>query len=209
MHISKAGFIAAAVLSFSSIARAEIIKLKSGQEIEGTILKESKDSILLDAGIDTPVTYFRDEIQAILPQPQAPAVPVEDVHQKADTLENQAVELIAADQMERGLALMDQAIALDPAAQRWMNYGSVLFGNGVSLFKSGRTEEGLKILRQAETQLLKAIAGFDKNKDAVFLGQSYFLLGEMYHNAFNDPDQAQEYYQKSADFGKSSINTPH
>ena len=55
------------------------------------------------------------------------------------------------------------------------------------------------MLRQAEVQLLKAIEGFNPNKDQVYLSQCYFLLGEMYLNAFGDKVKAKAYYQKAAD----------
>jgi len=80
-----------------------------------------------------------------------------------------------------------------------MNYGSILFGNGVSVFKDSDQEKGRAILRQAEEQLRKAIAGLNPNKDQVYLGQCYFLLGEMYLNAFGDKVRAKEYYKKAAD----------
>ena len=185
-------------LLFACPARAEIIKLNSGQAVEGKVLKKERGSILVDVGIDTPVTYFRDEIKEIVPDPIAPPqVQGQNARLRADALESQAVELIDADKMDQGFDLIAQAIALDPAPRRYMNYGSILFGNGVALFKKGQLEEGKSVLGQSEEQLNKAIAGFDKTKDAVFLGQTYFLLGEMYANAFADAAKAKEFYQKA------------
>ena len=183
-------------------AGAETIKLYSGQSVQGKILKEEKDSILVDAGVDTPVTYFRDEIKAILPDEkvQPPAAVDPQLRAQADALEAQALELIDADQMDKGLAMVRQAVALDPTPQRHMNYGSILFGNGVALFKQAQAEEGKKILRLCEEQLHKAIEGFNKDKDAVFLAQAYFLLGEMYNNAFADPAKAKEFYSTALTF---------
>ncbi len=120
--------------------------------------------------------------------------------QKADRMEDQAVTAIDAGHMDKGLSLMRQAIAMDPVPSRYLNYGSVLFGNGVSLFKSGQTDKAKKILADARAQLLKAAAGFDKSADAVFLAQSYFLLGEIERNGFADAAKAKEYYQKSLSF---------
>ena len=181
-------------------ARAEIIKFNSGQTVQGKILKEGKDSILVDAGIDMPVTYFRDEIKAILPDEPAQVSPQDRA--QADAIESQALEFIDADKMEEGLKLIRQAIAIDPAPQRHMNYGSILFGNGVPLFKKGDQEEGKKVLSVCEEQIQKAIAGFAKDKDAVFLSQANFLLGEIYANAFADIHKAKEYYQKSLTFSE-------
>jgi len=130
------------------------------------------------------------------------AVPVlaETIAQQADRMENQAVAAIDAGQMEKGLLLMRRAIALDPAPSRELNYGSVLFGNGVSFFKGGQKDKGQEILAQARGHLLKAVEGFDKTKDALFLGQAYFLLGEIERNGFADAPKAKEYYKKSLSF---------
>lgn len=99
--------------------------------------------------------------------------------------------------MEQGLNTIRQAIAVDPSPLRYMNYGSILFGNGVALFKKGQTDEAKKILTDCEAQLQKAISGFNKEKDVAFLAQSYFLLGEMYNNAFADSVKAKEYYESA------------
>ncbi len=181
-------------------AWAELIKLKSGQTVEGKIVKERGDSILVDTGIEMPVTYFRDEIKEILPDPPAqPAAPQPDQRGRADALEARAVELIDEGKMDQGLDLINQAIALDPSAQRHMNYGSILFGNGVADFKGGRQDEGKAVLQKAEDELKKAIASFGTKTDPLFPAQCYFLLGEMFKNAFADESQAREFYQKAVD----------
>ncbi len=198
---SKAFLIVPVFLVLAFPAKAETIKLKSGQTIHAKVLKEDKDSIVVDAGIDTPVTYFLDEIKEILPDEELPAPPVDPkIGAAADVLESQALDLIDAQKMEEGLALMRQAIAQDPNPTRYMNYGSVLFGNGVELFKNGLEDQGKKVLRQSEEQLNKAIAGFDKTRDNLFLSQAYFLLGEMYRNAFGDPAKAKELYTQCLAF---------
>jgi tetratricopeptide (TPR) repeat protein len=189
-----------AIISGAWPSLAETVKLNSGQTISGKILKEDKKSILMDVGIDTPVTYFRDEIKEILADAPAGTPVLEDPRQHADALESQAVELIDAEKMDEGMDLLRQAVTLDPLPGRHMNYGSILFGNGVALFKKDQQEEGLKILRQAEQELNKAITGFDKQKDAAFLSQAYFLLGEMYSNAFADKPQAKTYYTQALTF---------
>ena len=125
------------------------------------------------------------------------AADVKNAGLEADALEAQAVELIDADKMDQGLAFISKALTLDPSPIRHMNYGSILFGNGVAAFKQGQKEHGNEILRQAESELNQAIKGFDNNKDANFLAQAYFLLGEMYANAFGDKARAKEFYKKA------------
>ena len=117
---------------------------------------------------------------------------------QADQLEDKGAQAIDDGDMARGLDFMVQAIALDPTPERHMNYGSILFGNGVSVYKDSDQEKGKEILRQAQAQLQKAIEAFNSNKDQVYLSQCYFLLGEMYNNAFGDKLKAKEYYTKAA-----------
>ncbi len=179
-------------------AYAELIKLNSGQQVEGKILKEEKDSILVDAGIDTPVTYFRDEIKEITADLKPSDLPVDpQLRLQADALEAQALELIDTNKMTEGLAKIRQAIGMDPSPHRLMNYGSILFGNGVAQYRKGMIDDAKIILRDAQTQLNKAIEGFNKTNDAAFIGQSYFLLGEIESNAFNNLTKAKEYYTQA------------
>ncbi len=200
--------IAALVLCLALIggpdARAETIVLTSGAIVSGKILKEEKDSILVDAGIETPVTYFRDEIKSIVPDAKPGKTdPSRETQSRADELERKALELIDAGRMDEGLTMMQEAVALDPSAFRRMNYGSILFGNGVELFKAKDTDEALEVLRACEGELNAAIAAFDPVRDAAFLAQSHFLLGEIYANAFQDPQTAQVHYTKSKEFRDS------
>lgn len=118
---------------------------------------------------------------------------------QADDLEDKSAQAIDDGDMDQGLDFMVRAIHLDPTPMRHMIYGSILFGNGVAVFKDSDQDKGIKILRQAEAQLLKAIDGFNPNKDQVYLGQCYFLLGEMYLNAFGDKLKAKIYYKQSVD----------
>jgi tetratricopeptide (TPR) repeat protein len=118
---------------------------------------------------------------------------------QADTLEDKGAQAIDDGNMSQGLDYMVQAITLDPSPIRYLNYGSILFGNGVSVFKDSDQNQGKAILRQAEIQLLTAIKGFNPKKDQVYLSQCYFLLGEMYRNAFGDNARARDYYQKAVD----------
>ena len=136
----------------------------------------------------------------VLSDEQAPVKGDPSRTQQADQMENQAVAAVDAGRMDKGLSLMRQAIALDAAPSRQLNYGSILFGNGVSLFKNGQKDKGRKVLAEAREQLLKAVDGFDKTKDAMFLGQAYFLLGEIERNGFADAVKAKEYYKKSLSF---------
>lgn len=186
-------------VTLAGMVRAEVIELHSGKKVEGRVVNESKDSILVDVGIDEPVTYFRDEIKAILPDPPPAnsSINSKEARVQADQLEARAVGLIDDGNMNQGLDLIKQAVLLSPTPQRHMNYGSILFGNGVELFKKGQREPGRKVLRDAEEELKKAIDGFNANADSIFIGHGYFLLGEMYANAFEDPAQAKAYYTKS------------
>jgi len=120
------------------------------------------------------------------------------IKSQADDIEDQAAQAIDDGDMSKGMDLMVHAVALDPTPIRRMNYGSMLFGNGVEIFKGSDQHLGQEVLRQAETQLLQAIQGFDPNKDQVYLSQCYYLLGEMYVNAFGDKVKAKAYYTKSA-----------
>jgi tetratricopeptide (TPR) repeat protein len=118
---------------------------------------------------------------------------------QADDLQDKGAQAIDDGNMDQGLDFMVQAIHMDPSPMRHMLYGSILFGNGVAEFKDSDQKKGTAILRQAEGQLLKAIAGFNPNKDQVYLGQCYFLLGEMYSNAFGDKNKAIGYYRQSVE----------
>ena len=50
----------------SSLAMAETIQLKSGNDIHGKIVEETEKYIRVDVGIDTPLTFYRDEIERVL-----------------------------------------------------------------------------------------------------------------------------------------------
>jgi len=122
---------------------------------------------------------------------------IQKLKTQADALEDQSAQAIDDGDMDKGVGLMQRSIDLDPSPMRHMIYGSILFGNGVSVFKNTDQEKGKDILHQAESQLLAAIAGFNPNRDQDYLSQCYFLLGEMYRNAFGDTAKAREYYEKA------------
>ena len=130
---------------------------------------------------------------------QATPTQAQKLKSQADDLEDKSAQAIDDGDMDKGLGLMLQSIALDPSPMRYMIYGSMLFGNGVAIYKDSDQKKGIETLRQAEIQLLKAIKGFSSNKDQVSLSQCYFLLGEMYLNAFGDKSKAKEYYQRAVD----------
>jgi tetratricopeptide (TPR) repeat protein len=181
-----------------SIVWPETIKLKSGQTIEGKIIFQDKKLIRLDANLSTPLTYFLDEIEEIKASPSED--PNNDpvlIRRHADELEDKAVDLIDHDRTEEGMALMKRAVEIDPTAMRHMNYASILFGSGAVEFKDGDKAHGTELLFQSQEHLGKAIAGFDYRKDAVFLSQAYFLLGEIYWNAFSNQEMAKTSYQKA------------
>lgn len=175
----------------TSLLYADMIQLKSGKKVDGRIVREDDQSILIDTGVGTPITYYRDEIAGIF------SAPLADPSNDADKLENEAVELIDSGKRAEGLAKMLEAIEVDPTPLRRMNYGSVLFGDGVEKYKKGNREEALKIFQMCEKQLVAAIKSFNAAIDNAYLSQCYFLLGEMYLNAFGGREKAKEYYQKA------------
>jgi TPR repeat protein len=118
---------------------------------------------------------------------------------QADDLEDKSAQAIDDGNMDQGLDLMVRAVLLNPSPTRYMIYGSILFANGIAALKGSDQNKGIVILRQAEGQLHKAIVGFNPNKDQVYLGQCYFLLGEMYRNAFGDKNKARGYYKQSVE----------
>ena len=193
-HSSLKGILAIAfMLTSASPSAAEVIFLKNGKHIEGKIVKEDSKSVVIDVGIELPVTYYRDEIRGI--EKEFPVDPL--AVSQADAMEAKAVELIDQGKMSEGLDLMRQALVLAPSAQRHMNFGSILFGNGVMLFKNGQQEQGRNMLRQSEEALTKALAAFDKERDAFFMAQCFYLLGEMYSHAFQDEAKAKDYYTEA------------
>jgi tetratricopeptide (TPR) repeat protein len=135
--------------------------------------------------------------------PQAPAVNEQNKNHEANLLESQAISLIDNHHMDKGMGLMKQAAELDPTPLRDMNYGSVLLGQGAAAFKKGNKEEATKTLRQAENYLTLAIAGFDPTTQAAFISQCYFLMGEIYANAFFNKDKAKDFYYKSLEYNEN------
>ena len=117
---------------------------------------------------------------------------------QADDFEDKSAQAIDEGNMGRGLAFMARAVALDPTPMRHMIYGSMLFGDGVAVFKESDKEKGKEILRRAEAQLRKALAAFDAHNDQFYISRCYYQLGEIYLNAFGDKEKAREYYRKSA-----------
>ena len=174
-------------------AHADRIVLKSGQTVEGKIISQDDKKVILNSSINAPITYYRDEIAEITLAPFA------DPASNADKMENEAVALIDEGKREAGLAKLIKAIELDPTPLRRMNFGSVLFGDGVEAYKKGDLQGGISTLRRCEKELLKAIEGFAPANDSAYISQCYFLLGEMYAHAFNDRNKANEYYTKALD----------
>ena len=122
---------------------------------------------------------------------------VQKLKSQADDLEDKSAQAMDDGDTEKGLGLMLQAVQLDPAPMRHMIYGSMLYGDGVSVFKVSDQIKGIAILHQAESELIQAIEGFNPNTDQSNLSQCYFLLGEMYRNAFDDKPRARGYYEQA------------
>lgn len=182
-------------------AHCEIILLKSGKSIEGVIKEQSDKSILLDVGLNFPITYYLDEINEIVSQKTHQA---ESGHlsmiQQADALEQKGLNLIEQGAMQEGLVTLRKAIELSPEANRYLNLGSILFGNGVAAFKRGNIDEAVSIFRNAQYELEAAIRLFDRNSQQMFLAQAYFLLGEMQAQGFKDEKSARKFYEQSLSF---------
>src|SRR3989338_8950144 len=53
------------LLLFVSLVCAERIELKSGFQIDGTIIEQTPQYIRIDAGVGVPVTYYYEEIATI------------------------------------------------------------------------------------------------------------------------------------------------
>ena len=126
-----------------------------------------------------------------------PSVDQQKTKEQADALEDKSAQTIDDGNMSQGLGLMAQAVKLDPSPLRHMIYGSMLYGDGVEVFKNTDQIRGTEILHQSESELIKAIQGFSPNTDQSYLSQCYFLLGEMYRNAFSDKPRARGYYEQA------------
>jgi tetratricopeptide (TPR) repeat protein len=187
--------------SFSAIA--DTLILKSGKTVQGAIRERTAKSIQIDVGLDFPITYYPDEVKDIILDNQIndadkPAS-VKNALQ-ADAIEGQGLDLIEAGKMDEGIVLLRKAIALDPKANRHLNLGTILSGNGVALFKQGDKKAAVKTLKESEGEIKDAIKMFDPKQESIFLSQAYYLLGEMYAKGFENPVGAKEYYEKSIVF---------
>ena len=192
----------------------DILELTSGQKIEGTIVNQTESFVEIDIGFGTPVEFQLDQIARIIESGDAPSMeplssspgeaaglsrPVSGQQKKSDELENQGLQLISDGKMEEGLSLMRQAIETDPQASRYLNYASILSGNGVQAFKSGDKDKARIIFTEVEQKLLKSIELFNP-QEATFISQAWYLLGEIYFNAYNDPQKAKEFYDKAISY---------
>ncbi len=186
--------------SFTSNGLAEIIQLKSGQIIEGKVLSQDQNSIIIDTGKRHRVSYPLAQIKEIYSDSSKQFKEQIIAKQKANELENQAIESIDNNKMAEGLILMKRALEVDATPMRHMNLGSILFGNGVADFKEGKKAQAKETLRQSEEQLMRAIAGFDPRTEKIFLAQAYLLLGEIYSNAFLDKEKAKDFYKESLSY---------
>lgn len=130
---------------------------------------------------------------------QSSQADVQNLKIQADEFEDKSSQAIDDGNIAQGLIYMARAIALDPTPMRYMLYGSILYGNGMSVLQDGDQEKGKAILEQAQAQLLKAVQGFDPATDQEYLGQCYFHLAEIYLKAFGDKVKAKEYYEKADD----------
>lgn len=191
------------ILFFSFISPhvfSETIHLKSGKSIQGVIKEKTDKSVLLDVGLQVPVTYYLDEIKEITTDNiQKEAGPLSDTKQ-ADVLEQKGLSLIEEGQAQDGLAALKKAVELSPEANRYLNLGSILFGNGVAAFKKGHKDEAMQVFQDAQAHLKKAVELLDENTQPMLLGQAYFMLGEIQAQGFENKNDARQFYEKSLSF---------
>ncbi len=194
---------------FPSAAWSDSIILKSGKKVQGTIEARTDKFIQVNVGLDFPITYYLDEVKDIVSdqnsvdskQTKPPSV---DIVQQADDLEQQGLSAIDDGRMDEGLALLRKAVALHPRANRHLNLGTILSGNGVALFKKGLKAEAAVVFKDSERELQEAVKLFDPKTESIFLSQAYFLLGELYAQGMQDQKEARKFYQKSISFYPNS-----
>ncbi|MFM7866362.1 MAG: S1C family serine protease [Planctomycetaceae bacterium] len=78
-------------------AAADVIVLKSGQRVEGEVLKVQKDTLFVDVGVDViriPVDQIQERSAAAAPDP-AKAAPVESLYLSTDLPERTVKELVS------------------------------------------------------------------------------------------------------------------
>lgn len=194
-------FVCVFLFSCPTNVRGETIHLKSGKSVEGSITQRTEKYILVDAGLGFPITYYLDEIKQIegesaVSQSQAQV----SAEKEADLLEQKGLDFIEEGRMEEGLVALQKAVELSPRANRHLNLGSILFGNGVSLFKQDQKKKALTVFKQAQVELSKAIELFDEKTDGMFLSQAYFMMGEMSAQGFENKKNARTFYEKSISF---------
>lgn len=183
-------FIAAAIVLTSNYSLAETLILQSGQQVQGKIVHKDQKSIQVDVGLEIPLTYFHDEIKEILPNSSKPVSP-------ADQLEEQAAVKMEEGQVEEAISLMQQAIEIGSTPMRRFNYASMLFGQAVKEFKASNLQKAMPIFKRAEITFNTAIRTLSPVKEPMFIAQAYFLLGEIYFNAYYDKEKAKAYYGKA------------
>ena len=190
------------VMNPSAVFSLDKVVLKSGKIVEGTIEERNDRFIQLNVGLNFPITYYNDDVkEIILEQKHSSFNEVlslnGSVDQQADNLEQKGLSLIDEDKMEEGLTLLRKAVAMNPKADRHLNLGAILSGNGVSLFKKDRKKEAEAVFKESERELQQAIKLFNPKTESIFLSQAYFLLGELYAQGLNNKIQAREFYEKS------------
>lgn len=185
----------------SSDVFSETVVLKSGKSVKGVIKEKTDKTILLDVGLDVPMTYYLDDVKEIIPDSASQKADSASSNDKqADALEQKGLDLIEKGQMQEGLTSLRKAVELSPQADRHLNLGSILFGNGVAAFKQGHKDEALSIFQETQQELKKSIDLFDPKTQQMFVGQAYFMLAEMQAQGFDNPKKARVLYEKSLFF---------
>lgn len=117
--------------------------------------------------------------------------------EESNQIGNAGLKLISEGRVDEGFDLLRQAIQLDPEEPAWhMNYGSMLFQVGQSIFKSGEKEKSKELFKESEKELLEATKLFKKAEDPV-KAQCFYLIGDIYYYAYQNISKAKYYYEEA------------
>lgn len=155
-------------------------------------IKKNVEPISMEKEVISPL---QEEVFSVKPVKVIP----EEISIEANKVGNEGIALIQDGKMDEGLALVKRSTEINPDDPSWhMNYGSMLFSMGSSLFKDGSQKESLPVVQEAEKELLWAAKLYNDQKNQnVLESQCYFLLGDIYNFIFQDKAKAKGYYEKT------------
>ena len=173
------------VLSLSSLAYAEVVKLKTGQTIEGEIVERTDEFIKVNfAGV--PLTYYLDEIDSIDGKPQKPQEIFADNVRQAEHYRVQGYESYSAGNRQQAIIHYEKALQIDP--------------NNVDTYISLGTIYGeLNQYQQAIASYGKALQMDPTNATA------HYDIGIVY-NRLGQNQQAMSYLEKAVELSTASEN---